>query len=235
VIDILIPVLGRPQNAAPLVENIRATTTEEHRIIFICSLGDDEQISECNISAADTVIVAQYPAGPGDYAKKINVGQHLDGEWIFQGADDLTFEPRWDHHALKAAHAGPGYDVIGTNDKANRQVKAGQFGTHCLISRRYVTEHGCTADGTPGPILWEGYDHNFVDRELCHVAQARGVYRFATHSHVQHRHPLWRTAPQDPTYRKALKNFRADQKLFLSRAHLWGYQGLSAPERKMAA
>ena len=236
-IDIIVPVLGRPQNAAPLVENIRATTTEEHTIIFLCSRDDTAQYKACQASGAESIIMLSNTAGAADYAQKINYGFHYGtgSEWIFQGADDLTFEPRWDHHALKAAHAGPGYDVIGTNDKANRQVKAGQFGTHCLISRRYVTEQGGTADGTPGPVLWEGYDHNFVDRELCHVAQQRGVYRFATHSHVQHRHPLWRTAPQDPTYRKALKNFRADQRLFLSRAHLWGYQGLSAPERKMAA
>ena len=39
----------------------------------------------------------------------------------------------------------------------------------------------------------------------------------------------------DPTYRKALRRFRDDQRLYLSRAHLWRYQGLSAHERKMAA
>ena len=133
------------------------------------------------------------------------------------------------------ANSGPGYDVVGTNDLANAQVKRGQFGTHCLIRRRYVTEHGGTADQGPGTVLYEGYDHNFVDRELCHVAQSRGVFVFARHSRVKHHHMLWRTAPDDATYRKALRNFRADQKLFLSRARLWGFVGLSDPERKMAA
>ena len=52
---------------------------------------------------------------------------------------------------------------------------------------------------------------------------------------VRHRHPLWRTAPDDRTYRKALAKFRDDQRLFLKRAHLWGYKGLSAQERKLAA
>jgi hypothetical protein len=176
-------------------------------------------------------------AGPGDYAKKINRGTQREGrqdcEWVFMAADDITFEPRWDTTALKVARDK--YDVVATNDMANAYVRRGQFGTHCLIRRRYITEMGGTADNEPGVVLWEGYDHNFVDRELSHVAQARGRFVFARHSIVRHRHPLWRTAPDDPTYRKALKNFRADQKLFLSRAHLWGYEGLSGPERKMAA
>jgi hypothetical protein len=135
------------------------------------------------------------------------------------------------------ADSGPGYDVVATNDMANAQVKRGQFGTHNLIRRRYITERGGTAEGWNGhgQVLYEEYDHNFVDRELCHVAQHRGVFVFARHSRVKHHHPLWRTAPDDPTYRKALKNFRSDQRLFLSRAHLWNHVGLSAPERKMAA
>jgi hypothetical protein len=174
-------------------------------------------------------------AGSGDFAAKINRGFTLRGEseWIFMAADDITFEPRWDTTALKVA--GDRFDVVATNDMANAQVRRGQFGTHCLIRRRYITEHGGTATEGPGVVLWEGYDHNFVDRELSHVAQHRGRFAFARHSIVRHRHPLWRTAPDDPTYRKALKNFRADQKLFLSRAHLWDYVGLSDPERKMAA
>jgi hypothetical protein len=39
----------------------------------------------------------------------------------------------------------------------------------------------------------------------------------------------------DPTYTKALRKFQQDRRLFLSRAHLWDYHGLSAHERKMAA
>ena len=233
-IDILIPVLGRPHNAGPLVQNIRDTTTVEHRIVFLCSRGDHAQIEAAKDAKPTWCWVMDYAAGRGDYAKKINHGfATSDGEWVFMGADDLRFEPRWDTAALKAA--GTRHGVVGTNDMANAQVKRGQFGTHCLIRRRYVTEHGGTADGHPGTVLHEGYDHNFVDRELCHVAQARGQFVFARHSHVRHYHPLWRTAPQDATYHKALRHFRDDQKLFLSRAHLWGHVGLSAPERKLAA
>ena len=235
-IDILIPVLGRPQNAGPLVENIRAVTTVPHCITFICSKGDNAQIAACLELRTDYMCM-EYPAGPGDFAKKINAAFQSEGrqdcEWVFMGADDLTFEPRWDTTAIRAA--GAKHDVVATNDLANSQVKSGQFGTHCLIRRRYVTEHGGTMDGGPGAVLHEGYDHNFVDRELCHTAQQRGRYVFARHSRVKHRHPLWKTAPQDDTYRKALARYRHDYDLFLARAHLWDYVGLSAQERKLAA
>jgi len=224
-IDILVPVLGRPQNAAPLVENIRAVTTEEYRITFLCSRGDWAQAEACG-DYADTVVVG-WEAGPGDYARKINHGAMItaawQGEWIFQAADDLTFQPGWDTHALAAA--GDQFDVVATNDMSNGSVKRGVFGTHNLIRRRYITT----------TVLYEGYDHNFVDRELCGFAQQAGVYTFARNSRVRHHHPLWRTAPNDPTYVKSLARFREDRELFLSRAHLWGYHGLSPQERRMAA
>ena len=231
-IDILIPVLGRPQNAAPLVENILSVTEVPHRILFICSIGDDpqinaviDQVSPCAVS----LLTMTHPAGAGDYARKINWGfLATDNDWIFQAADDLVFQPGWDTTALNMANAGPGYDVVATNDLSNGSVRRGLFGTHNLIRRRYVTDHG-------GQVLHEGYDHNFVDRELCGWAQSRGVYVFARRSRVKHNHPLWRTAPQDATYRKSLARFRQDQRLFLSRAHLWSYHGLSVQERRMAA
>lgn len=239
-IDILIPVLGRPHNAAPLVQNIHDTTTVEHRIIFLTSRGDDEQQKACGdvVRAFGREYVVtrntDRPAGRGDFAKKINEGCGMsDQEWVFMCADDVRFEKGWDTAALKAA--GDRFDVVATNDMANASVKRGVFGTHCLIRRRYVTDEGATATDGPGVVLHEGYDHNFVDRELCHVAEHRGLYVFARHSRVRHFHPLWKTALNDATYIKALRRFREDQQLFLSRAHLWDFVGLSAHERKMAA
>ncbi len=229
-IDILIPVLGRPHRAAPLVENIRAVTEVDHTIAFLCTHGDTAEIDACVEAGADFVHVVPKNES-GDYAKKINEGfHHGEAEWVFQAADDLEFEPGWDLQALKTA--GGIYDVVATNDMANGSVKRGLFGTHNLIRRRYITGGRWLPEI---PVLHEGYDHNFVDRELCGWAQHHGTFVFARHSHVKHHHPLWRTAPSDPTYVKSLAHFREDQKLFYSRAHLWGYHGLSAHERTMAA
>jgi len=249
-IDILVPVLGRPQNVQPLVDSIRANTTEPHTITFLCSDGDGvqrEAVREAMVANHPARIFSVdtgRPAGGGDYAMKINDGFHMsqkmrrevglpDSEWVFMAADDIRFEPRWDTTALKAA--GDMFHVVGTNDLANSQVQRGLFGTHCLIRRSYITEHGGTADNITGSVLYEGYDHNFVDRELCHLAQHRGVFVSARHSRVRHYHPLWRTAKSDPTYVKALARFREDQQLFLTRAHLWDHEVLSEHERKAAA
>jgi hypothetical protein len=92
-------------------------------------------------------------------------------------------------------------------------------------------EQGATADGVPGLLLHEGYDHNYVDRELCSVAQHRHVYAFARRSVIRHRHPLFNTARWDATYRKSVANFQADRALYLARAPLYGYAGLTGQER----
>lgn len=168
-------------------------------------------------------------AGPSDYPIKMNAAyRDTEGEWMLMGSDDIEFSDDWDTHALAVAEETQA-GVIATNDMANAQVKRGRFGTHSLVSRSYVDELGGSADG-PGVLIHEGYDHNFCDRELCHLAQSRGLYVFAPRSHIYHQHPHWRTAPNDPTYEKGISNFAQDQKLFFERAQLWGYVGLAGNE-----
>jgi hypothetical protein len=227
-IDVLVPVLARPQNAKPLYESFRAHSGQMDELHFLCSPGDDAQIEACLQTQANVLIV-EWEAGPGDYARKMNYGYSMtERPWLFLGADDIEFSEGWIEKALAL-----GGEVIGTNDLANGQVKRGEFGTHCFVSRRYVTEEGGSADG-PGVLLHEGYDHNFVDRELCHLAQQRKVFSFARDSVVRHRHPLWKTARMDSTYRKGLARFHEDRALFLERSAAWGYTGLNSMERNMA-
>lgn len=217
-IDVIVPCLARPQNAQPLVDSLVASGAEA-QITFVCTGGDKAQIAACETTGANVLIV-RWAAGPGDYAKKINWGyQHTTNELFFMGADDLDFHPRWDIIAMRMMKGNIG--VVATNDMANRQVMRGEFGTHCLIRRSYIMEQGGTVDGEPGVVLWEGYDHNYVDRELCDVARSRGAYAFAKRSVVKHRHPVWRTAPWDTTYRKALAHSREDQALYMARSPLF--------------
>ena len=215
-IDILIPVLGRPQNAQRVVDSITANTSVDYRIWFICTWEDDAQIAACRATRQEPIIIGR-DSGPGDYAFKTNFGfRHTNGEFVLNGADDLDFSPGWDRMALTEMVKNK-IGVVATNDMANRQVKRGEFGTHNLIRRSYILERGGTREGTPGVVMHEGYDHSYVDRELCDVAQARGVYAFAKRSVVRHRHPLWRTAPWDDTYRKAVGRAREDQALYDTR------------------
>ena len=218
-VDVIVPCLGWPQNAQPLVDSLAASGADA-RIVFVATGGDRPQIAACHATGA-TVLEVGWPAGRGDFARKINHGfQHTSSDLFLMGADDLDFQPRWDVSAARMMYGRVG--VVATNDKANRQVMRGEFGTHCLISRLYIEEKGGTGDNEPGVVLYEGYDHNFVDRELCDVARSRKAFAFASQAVVAHRHPLWKTAEWDATYTKALARFHQDQKLYTQRRRLWG-------------
>lgn len=225
-IDILLPVLGRPANAERVVASIAAGTQVSWSAWFIATAGDDAELD------AIDAVMEKYPqvgimirsvqAGPGDYAKKINSGFMVSnyGEphpFVFLGADDLDFQPGWDTIALETAER-TGASVIGTVDGANPLVTKGQHSTHTLVRRAYADAEGLTWDRVPGVVYAECYDHQCVDNELVAVARERGVWAFAHGSIVKHRHPLFdRSVQKDATYAKALAHGADDTQLFRQR------------------
>lgn len=223
-ISILIPVLNRPERAQPLVDSIRASSAEEHEIVFLCSPGDGQQYHACHVTGEHTMLCAWKP-GRGDFAKKINRGfRETTNEFILMGADDLRFHPGWDTSLLEVA-ARTGAGVIGSNDLGNPQVtRRQQFSTHPLIRRSYIANYGGTGDAKQNVVLYEGYDHNFVDRELWDVAACRGLTAFAADAKIEHLHPHWRKGEMDSTYEKGMANFHEDQRIYWSRHPLWGAQ-----------
>jgi hypothetical protein len=214
VIDILIPVLRRPRNVTPLLESLEVTKSE-HRIFFICTRGDHEQIAAVEEAGYEPLIHPE-KAGVGNFARKINWAfDQTDAEWVFQGADDLRFRRGWDTAALATAMKRKA-SVIGTNDMHNPGVRKGLHSTHTLIRRSYIEEHGGTFDDS-GRIFHEGYDHQYVDNEFIETAKMRGVWAFARNSIVEHLHPHWGNADMDWTYRKATRQSMADRRLYFER------------------
>lgn len=228
-ISILVPVLGRPARAQPLVDSIRASSAQEHEILFLCSPGDGAGFHAC-CETGEHVILVNWKPGRGDFAKKINRGfKETTNEYVLMAADDLHFHPGWDTSVLEIAKM-TGAGVIGTNDMGNPSVWRKQaFSTHPLIRRTYIAKHGGTGERKKGVVLFEGYDHNFVDRELWDVATARRQTSFALDSRIEHLHPNWGKSEIDPTYEKGLRHFAADRQLYLSRKVLWG-KGLTTSE-----
>lgn len=212
-IDMLLPVLGRPWNVEPVIESIVENTKGTYRIIFICSPGDEAQIEACRKTGHDNWIVDWEP-GRADFAKKINWAfERSTSEWVFQGADDIRFSPFWDTHALgRPKH----FSVIGTNDLHNPSVKRGTHSTHLLFRRSYIEKYGGTFDGS-GTVFSEEYDHQFVDNEFIETAKRRGQWAFAKRSVVEHFHPVWQNNEWDDTYRKAFRETSEDQALFARR------------------
>lgn len=215
-IVVIAPVLGRPLNAEPLARSLG----DAHRLVFVCSRGDDEQIAACEATWAD-VIVAPWEAGHADFAKKCNLAYRLTDEpWLFQAADDVRFHAGWDTAALAVAER-TGALVIGTQDGHNPSVKAGTHSTHTLIARSYVDDPGASMDG-PGSVFSDAYGHQFCDTELVAVAKWRGVWAFADGARVTHEHPFWVGRDRmDATYRKGLASSSEDARLFRKRERMW--------------
>lgn len=209
-IAILIPVLRRPANVARLLDSIRRSTPEQHRVLFVCDPGD---IAEQDAIAKE----GGWMISPGGgYAAKIRAGiAATDEPLLFIGADDLRFHPGW----LQAARGRmvDGVQAVGVNDRIRRRHRP-LHATHFLMTREYAELP--TIDGEPGP-LCELYNHSFVDDELIATATHRGMYAYAPEAVVEHRHWMNLTAPDDDIYRLGRQHFQRDRAIFRARQHLW--------------
>jgi len=217
-IDILIPVLGRPERAKPVHQSIWHNSALPRTVIFLCSRGDEAEIEACKQTGA---IVHLIDGGDHEYARKINAGCLLDftkNQWVFLGADDLDFHPRWDMAAMQV-YADTGKRVIGTNDLCNPTVMRGLHSTHSLVHKSYVE------DGTidePGKLLHEGYHHNYCDTEFIETARMRGEWAFSPDSYVEHLHWICgKGEKQDSIYEKGQKDYHSDGRLYATRRKLW--------------
>jgi hypothetical protein len=233
-VAVLLPVLGRPHRVEPLLRSLTASQgVARLSPVFLVSRGDDATYREVArveaLGLAAAAWLTDWPAGPGDYARKINLGLAITNQpWVFCGADDLAFHPGWADEALAVAARASAL-VVGTNDLSSPRVTQGHHSTHSLVARSYALDRGCTADESPGVVLHEGYDHQFCDDELIGVARYRGVFAFASRSRVEHLHPHWRKGEMDATYRKGQRAFDADRRLSRARSRAWAPRPVALP------
>lgn len=216
---ILIPVLRRPQNIAPLVQSIIKNTPEPYEILFVVSPGDRVEIDELERQNQSYMTMNASYENKGDYARKINKGfKKIEAKWYFLGADDLRFHPFWFEVAMNE-YKKTGSCVIGTNDLGSPIVMKGQHATHSLVLGEYIDE--CGTIDERGKVLHEGYRHNFVDTELVETARWRGAWTFAETSRVEHLHPDWGKTPNDAIYNIGKSGWDHDKKYFENRKRLW--------------
>lgn len=213
---IVVPVLKRPHRVEPLLEDIEAATTTDHRVLFVTTPGDHEEIAAIEQAGAEH-ISTPHPNFSGDYAKKINLAYRATWEpLLFLGADDLHFHPGWYERTEHAMQDGIG--VVGTNDLTNRRTKR-FHSTHSLVTREYVDKFGTIDE--PNKVLHEGYHHVFCDDELVATALHRGAYVHASDCHVEHMHPMKQKADRDPIYDHGISQFDIDRRKFQARERLW--------------
>lgn len=210
-VAVLVPVMGRPHNAMPFMESLRASTGLA-RVYPIAHSDDTETIDAWDKAGATAVCT-----GPArTFAEKVNHAAGLTTEpWLFLAGDDVRFLPGWLDHAQHVART-QGATVVGTNDLGNPRVTAGHHATHLLIARSYVDTVGVSWDG-PGIVAHEGYRHQFVDDEIVTAAKQRGVWAMAIGSRVEHLHPDWDKAADDEVYRLGRSSQDTDRTLFRER------------------
>lgn len=207
---VIVPVLHRPQNVAPLIESLRASTGLATPY-FVVQDGDKVM--------ADTVLAngGRVITKTGSFAAKANYAvTQTDEPWLLFVGDDVHFHSGWLNAALDIANR---YDksVIATNDCHNPFVTRGEHATHPLMERRYIEELGASFDG-PGTVAHEGYGHMFIDNEWTYLAKIRQQFAAALGSRVEHLHPFYdETVADDPIYELGRSTVDADQKLWMDR------------------
>jgi hypothetical protein len=217
---VIVPVLRRPQNAAPFMRSLRASTGLA--TVYAVADDDDPETAEAWAAAGAQVIVGDRVT----FARKVNLGYQKTSEpWLFLTGDDVKFHPGWLDHAQHVAGELKA-DVVGTNDLGNPRVLAGEHATHLLVRRSYVDEVGASWDG-PGVVAHEGYRHWYVDDELVTAAKRRGVWQMALGSIVEHLHPIFGKGAEDDVYKLGQASADEDAKLFQSRLV---EQGLAKPD-----
>jgi len=209
-VAVLVPVMRRPQNAAPFMRSLRASTGLA--TCYAIAHDDDRDTIQAWLAAGAEVISGDVTT----FAEKVNYGyQHTEQPWLLLTGDDVRFRAGWlDHaaHVAETLHA----DVVGTNDLANPAVIAGDHAVHPLVRRSYIDGMGASWDG-PGVVAHEGYRHWFVDNEIVTAAKQRGVWQMALGSIVEHLHPYVGKAETDDVYALGESTAKADEEVFRAR------------------
>jgi glycosyl transferase family 2 len=211
---VIVPVLGRPGNAAPFMASLKASGAPLAKVYAVADQADAETAAAW-LQTGATVIVRPLEEGRGTFAQKVNCAYERTTEpWLLLTGDDVRFHPGWLDHAQHAARDGA--DVVGTNDMHNPRCASGEWSPHPLIRRAYADEVGASWDG-PKVVAHEGYRHNFPDDEIAAAAKQRGGWAFASHAKVEALHPMWGNAADDATYALGREHFEADKALFEKR------------------
>jgi len=207
---VIVPVLGRPQNAAPFMASLRATA--KTATVYAIHDAKDTETADAWATAGATLLDVNDHRElnrPGTFSEKVNVGYlRTDEPWLFITGDDVRFTVGWLSNAQLVASRY--YHVVGTNDLGNPRVMAGQHATHLLIRREYVDECGASWDG-PKVVCHEGYAHNYVDDEIVMVAKQRGAWLMALSSVVEHLHPWFGKSDEDWVYKLGQESADADR------------------------
>lgn len=211
-VDVIVPVLGRPEHAARFMTSLRASTGLAH-VTAVATEGDDEVIDAWRRYGADVIV---NPPERTSFPCKCNDAYRATRRpWMLFVGSDVVFRAGWWDHALLTART-TNAAVVATNDMCNLDVRDGRLATHPVMKRSYVDEHGASWDG-PGVVAHEGYRHCWVDAEWTTVAIDRGVFATSRGARVEHMHPAANKGAGDEVYDEAYASIDEDRQRFMER------------------
>jgi hypothetical protein len=209
-IAVIVPAMRRPQNVAPLMRSLEAST-DRATAYFVCDHGDTDQIKA--VLDTDAQFVINWSSST-TFATKCNLGyRETEEPWLLFVGDDVHFHPGWVEAALAAGEYGA---FVSTNDMGNPRVMAGRHATHPMVARWWLDQHGATWDG-PGAVCHQGYRHWYVDNEWTAVALNAGQFVYAEDAKIEHMHPVWDKGDSDEIYTLGQASAHADSRLFRER------------------
>lgn len=212
-IAVIVPVMRRPQNVAPLLDSFRETSRNSE-LYFVADHDDHDELKAIFELEGKAII---NESNVCTFAVKCNLGYRetydTDTPWVLFIGDDVRFHPDWEHGAFLE---DDGRSFISTNDLGNTSVMQGRHATHPLIRRQWLDDHGASWDG-PGSVAHQGYRHWFVDNEWTTVAQQAREFRYAPDCKIEHLHPIFRKGKQDAIYRLGQSHSEHDRQLWQAR------------------
>jgi hypothetical protein len=209
-VAILIPTKGRAEQfigrIAPLLIQPMPV-----KVMVIASILEDDGRSIMAVAALDdfnwksdlryVIRSSQESTSVQGWNKAYHYAKHYRPDWFVSGADDLIWSNDWLAEALKVADK-TNAQVIGLNDL---HTDLNNFAPHYMLSGQFAEEH--LGDYMVPPM----YKAWWFDQEICHKAQALGLYAPAPLAVVEHTHPNWATAEMDDTYKDAWARHEEDR------------------------
>lgn len=221
-IALLVPTLGRPQNAERLIDAWNATTEGRSDLWFLVDDDDPcrgDYLDVCRHSGAQVEIGR--PARLVSWTNRAALDRMHRYEVFASWGDDHVPLDRFETPIMDAVDDAGGVAIIGTNDL----VHGPAIPTACCVTSNIVRALGWMALPT--------LEHLACDLAWKALAVAAGCWRYLPDVRVEHRHPIVGKADWDPTY--SVGNDGAVS----ARDHLaydaWGQDGIEVDAAKVRA
>ena len=214
-VAVLYPTKGRPKQARERLSALLSQDTPEGvELEVIAAVCEDDIETRTMIAGlrayGDRLLVTIRDSDTTSvegWNQAYKVAANRGAYWHVLGADDIVFHDGWLDEAVRIVRLG-NVGVIGFNDL---QTNIDNYAPHFMLSEYFADVYQDDWMIPPAYKTW------WFDREICERAKALGQYAPAWNAILEHRHPDWKTAPMDDTYKEAWPHHDEDKATYLKR------------------